>query len=204
MSDGHHDEFAEICKEFGVIHLVNEGRMQHNARLTGAKHVRTEFVHFLDDDDYVNHSFYEVMEKHLVPECVALCLPACTGYGGENGISYFGKRRSMMACNISCHVYSTKQILKVLESSHVDFYTSNENFLYFYRNLIENKPTPVFVQGAKVIRGDTGIKKWPHDFTEELRTEWETAMNAPHEDTGEYYIEKYLDFKLKQYRGFRK
>lgn len=182
----------------GVTHVKNEGKRQHHGRVTGLKHVKTEFVHLLDDDDYLNPSFYKNLEKHLCENMVGLCLPSICSYG--EGMHLFNPVRSpMYVCNISCHVYTTKHILAVLSSSFVDEYTNNENFLYFYRNLNENNPVPVYLPGCKVVRGNTGSKQWPNSFPQNLLTEWDTATSIPFRPTGEYVIDKYVSFKLHQY-----
>ena len=202
VSDGHHNEFSELCKELGVTHLVNEGVRQHHGRITGLKHVKTEFVHMLDDDDYLNPDFYKNLEKYLRKNMVGLCLPAVCSYG--KGMHTFNTRTPMYVCNVSCHIYTTKHILRTLKSSHVDTYTNNENFLYFYRNLIENHPTPVYLPGCKVIRGNSGHKNWPSDFPNVLVDEWNRSMNKPFKFTGEYFIDKYVSFKLDQYHNLFK
>lgn len=204
VSDGYHDEFAELCKELGVTHVENEGKRQHHGRITGLKRVTTEFVHLLDDDDYLNPSFYKNIERHLRSNMIGLCLPSVCSYG--KGMHLFNLVRSpMYICNISCHIYTTKHILQVLTSSNVDEYTNNENFLYFYRNLIENKPIPVYLPGCKVIRGNSGPKQWPDSFPKELLAEWDTAMSVPFQPTGEHIVDKYVKFKLHQYtNGFRR
>ena len=182
----------------GVKHVENEGKRQHHGRITGLKHVKTEFVHLLDDDDQLNPSFYKNLEKHLCKNMVGVCLPTICSYG--RGAHLFTSTRTpMYVCNISCHIYTTKHILKVLRSSSVGEFTNNENFLYFYRNLIENKPVPVYLPGCKVVRGNSGDKKWPTEFPQKLITEWNKAMKKPFKSTGEYLIDKYVSFKLHQY-----
>ena len=81
VSDGYHDEFAKLCEEMGVKHVENEGKRQHHGRITGLKHVKTEFVHLLDDDDQLNPSFYKNLEKYLCKNMVGVCLPTICGYG---------------------------------------------------------------------------------------------------------------------------
>lgn len=72
VNDGSTDEFTgKICEEFAnsnpdnVKYIYQENRGLGAARNTGLQYADTEWVTFLDSDDWIGHQFYEVFLETL-------------------------------------------------------------------------------------------------------------------------------------------
>lgn len=78
IDDGSSDTSGDICEEyaslysnFRVIHKKNEGLGL--ARNTGLEYVNTDYVMFLDSDDYLDFDCIETLYKNLKDNAVDLC-----------------------------------------------------------------------------------------------------------------------------------
>mgnify|MGYP003293215570 CR=1 FL=1 len=79
VDDGSTDESGIICDELAtmdnriiVIHQTNQGLSA--ARNTGIENSHGEFIGFVDGDDFIEPTMYEVMARHAIDDCVDMCV----------------------------------------------------------------------------------------------------------------------------------
>lgn len=68
------DEFAKVDKRLMVIHTENRGVSE--ARNEGLKHVRGEFIGFVDSDDWIDTEMYEFMYKYAIEKSIDIVMCA--------------------------------------------------------------------------------------------------------------------------------
>ena len=78
VDDGSQDLSPEICDEFArldprirVIHKENGGAS--TARNAGLGIAKGDFIGFVDSDDWIDHSMYEIMRRHLLEHMADVC-----------------------------------------------------------------------------------------------------------------------------------
>ncbi len=65
VNDGSSDSSQSIIEQFDNVNLINhkENKGLSAARNTGIKFAKGKYIHFLDDDDIINQSFYSSLVK---------------------------------------------------------------------------------------------------------------------------------------------
>lgn len=98
-------EMREIATEFDCTLIYTDSIGQGKARLAGVKQVRTEYVHVLDDDDWICRDFYVKPQADVMYTTNISVLdktlhkpPAISAYS-----------------NISCHIVKTSIMLECLD-----------------------------------------------------------------------------------------
>lgn len=79
INDGSTDRSGEICKEYqqkcgNIRYFVQENRGVSAARNVGLAEAQGEYVLFVDSDDYVSQTYFEIIDAALVKEKADLLL----------------------------------------------------------------------------------------------------------------------------------
>ncbi|MPX91437.1 glycosyltransferase family A protein [Salinivibrio sp. VYel1] len=106
------------------VTLINTGGVgQSKARLEGARRVKTEYVHVMDDDDFLCRNFYPsniARADVWFTQNIALL----RGWGLET------KDFDITQVNVSCHIVRTSIMLECLEVCQ-DFTNQAEDHVYY-------------------------------------------------------------------------
>ena len=89
INDGSTDRSGEICKEYqqkcgNIRYFVQENRGVSAARNVGLAEAQGEYVLFVDSDDYVSQTYFEIIDAALVKEKADLLL---FGFSPESLVS---------------------------------------------------------------------------------------------------------------------
>ena len=70
VDDGSYDGSSQICDEYElldsrvhVIHQENKGKIE--ARYIGAAHLQTDYITFVDSDDWIEHNTYDSLREYM-------------------------------------------------------------------------------------------------------------------------------------------
>lgn len=192
VSDGFHDEVAEVCAgKPDVLHVKNEGVRQYAARRTGLKYVKTPKVLLFDDDDVI------------YPETIKRVLPKTIGYDMVLGFpTYFMNDDRFMVMhyhnmewseylNISGIIFDTEKITAIHNTYDLDEEAHNEDFfvaLRMYQDGCSIRMLPEF----NYIKWDTGLKPWTKTFRQHAIDYWRVALDEPNRHDNDPLIEFYF------------
>lgn len=110
------DEFASKYPQIKVLHKKNEGLVA--ARKTGLKSATSEYVTFIDGDDYIAPDYYEKMMTYVIKENPDLVAVSITEKYSDNTIVKYQKIKS--------GIYESKTITTLFENMNCadnSFYT---------------------------------------------------------------------------------
>ncbi len=134
VDDGSTDDSAAICDEYAkrgnitVIHKKNEG--QAIARNVGLQKSRGEFVSFVDCDDWLEPTMYEVLVDALLKAQADVVV---YGYFKE-----FPTSRKIIHNDGSCNVYRAEEAVRMVLRGKIDSYF----WSMFFRRKILEEPIP--------------------------------------------------------------
>ncbi len=140
VNDGSDDNSSNICDEWEkkdsrikVIHQENYGVSP--ARNVGVKTSTSQYIAFIDSDDYVDFNYLEKLYNVAKEDSADMVV--CN----FNRVTEKGKVINTDQCKISKGVFSGKEICKMLSSIPVTFISSCAKI--YKRNLFENVEYPI-------------------------------------------------------------
>ena len=77
VNDGSKDNSAEVCKKYSdkyevVKYIDKENGGASSARNTGLENAKGEFILFVDSEDYVNENYFDVLDRFVINEGLAV------------------------------------------------------------------------------------------------------------------------------------